>query len=80
MAVDGGSVDALHPYVLVLGGGKVRLERLSVRGRWIAIGAGNDSESNRFRLVIAVKRCIALDSAEDLLIRNWIAANDGASL
>lgn len=44
------------------------------------IGAGNDSESNRFRLVIAIKRAIALDSAEDLLIRNWISTNDGASL
>lgn len=45
-----------------------------------AIGAGNDSESNRFRLVIAIKRAIALDSAEDLLIRNWISTNDGAEL
>jgi len=45
-----------------------------------AIGIGNDSTANRFRLVIAVKRCIALDSAEDLLIRNWISTNDGAAL
>lgn len=45
-----------------------------------AIGVGNDSESNRFRLVIAIKRAIALGSAEDLIIRNWIAANDGASI
>lgn len=45
-----------------------------------AIGSGNDSTANRFRLVIAIKRAIALGSAEDLLIRNWIAANDGASL
>lgn len=45
-----------------------------------AIGSGNDSESNRFRLLIAVKRSIALGSAEDLLIRNWIATNDGAEL
>jgi len=45
-----------------------------------AIGGGNDSTANRFRLVIAVKRCIALDSAEDLLIRNWISTNDGAAL
>ena len=45
-----------------------------------AFGSGNDSTANRFRLVIAVKRSITLDSAEDLLIRNWITTYDGASL
>lgn len=45
-----------------------------------AIGSGNDSTANRFRLLIAINRSIALDSAEDLLIRNWITTNDGASL
>jgi len=45
-----------------------------------AVGGGNDSTSNRFRLVIAVKRAITLGSAEDLLIRNWISTNDGAEL
>lgn len=45
-----------------------------------AIGSGNDSTANRFRLVIAIKRSIVLGSAEDLLIRNWITTYDGASL
>jgi len=45
-----------------------------------AIGGGNDSTANRFRLVIAINRAITLDSAEDLLIRNWISTNDGAEL
>lgn len=45
-----------------------------------AIGAGNDSVDNRFRVLIAINRSIALGSAEDLLIRNWISTNDGAAL
>ena len=45
-----------------------------------AIGAGNDSVDNRFRVLIAINRAIALGSAEDLLIRNWISTNDGAEL
>ena len=45
-----------------------------------AIGAGNDSVDNRFRVLIAINRAIALGSAEDFLIRNWISTNDGAAL
>lgn len=51
-----------------------------IGGVSFAIGSGNDSTANRFRLLIAVKRSIVLGSAEDLLIRNWISTNDGASL
>lgn len=42
--------------------------------------AGNDDSSNRYRLQIVVKRYIALGSVEDLLIRAWISANDGAAI
>lgn len=45
-----------------------------------AFGYGNDSTANRFRLLILVNRSIALGSAEDLLIRDWITTNDGAAL
>lgn len=51
-----------------------------IGGISFAVGSGNDSVDNRFRVLIAIKRAIALGSAEDLLIRNWIATNDGASL
>jgi len=43
-------------------------------------GYANTSTANRFRLIIAVLRNITLGSAEDLQIRAWIAANDGAAL
>lgn len=44
------------------------------------LGANNDSTDNRYRLLIVVNRFITFDSAEDILIRNWISANDGAAL
>lgn len=44
------------------------------------LGANNDSTDNRYRLLIIVNRSITFDSAEDLLIRNWISTNDGAEL
>lgn len=44
------------------------------------LGANNNSTDNRYRLLIIVNRSIAFDSEEDLLIRNWILTNDGASL
>lgn len=43
-------------------------------------GYANTSTTNRFRLIIAILRNIALGSAEDLQIRAWIAENDGAAL
>ena len=45
-----------------------------------AVGAGNGDSLNRFRVFIWVNRHIAIDSEEDLLIRNWILTHDGASL
>lgn len=44
------------------------------------LGANNDSADNRYRLLIVVNRSITFDSAEDLLIRNWVSTNDGAEL
>lgn len=40
----------------------------------------NDNLDNRLRLIIWINRPIALNSAEDILIRNWIATFDGATL
>ncbi len=43
-------------------------------------GSFNQNTANRFRLLIWINRRIELGSAEDLLIRSWITANDGTSL
>lgn len=53
---------------------------LSQIGGTGGFGYFNDNVANRFRLLIWINRRIALGSAEDLLIRNWIATNDGTSL
>lgn len=44
------------------------------------VGMPTDQSSTRLRLLIYVNRHIALNSPEDILIRNWIKENDGAEL
>ena len=44
------------------------------------LGVGMGNIDHRIRLIIIIKRLIVLDSAEDNLIRGWIASNDGGTL